>query len=144
MVIVDEAILEIVAQLVDAWNKRDMKAFASLFTLDAHYITGQGRWLKGREAIEQEFSKSHSAAEQFGLIIITGTFIKQLNPDVALVHNTWELADPTGEEEEGSRFRRGIITQVLIRQGERWLIAALQNTDAAERLTTEDTEEHGG
>ena len=122
----DEAIQEIVAQLVDAWNRHDMKAFASLFTADASYITGQGRWLKGREAIEEEFSKSDA---QDSAIIINGTRIKLLKPDIALVHNTWEMADPKSQEGEGAHLRRGIITQVLIWQGDRWLIAALQNTD---------------
>jgi uncharacterized protein (TIGR02246 family) len=81
----DEAIQEIIAQLVDAWNTRDLRAFASLFTADASYITGQGRWLKGREAIEEEFSTSDA---QGNAVIITGTQIKLLKQDVALVHNT--------------------------------------------------------
>ena len=119
----DEALQEIVARLVAAWNEGDVKGFASLFTADAQYITGRGRWLKGREAIEEEFSTGDAQAS---VVNISSTQIRLLNPDVALVHNTWEM---TGKAEEGSTPRRGIITQVLVRQGERWLIAALQNTD---------------
>lgn len=123
MVHVYEAIQETVARLVAAWNEGDAKAFASLFTAEADYITGRGRWLKGREAIEEEFSVSDAKAS---VVRINNAQIRLLNTDVALVHHTWEMA---GQATEGSPVRRGIITQVLIRQDQRWLIAALQNTD---------------
>jgi uncharacterized protein (TIGR02246 family) len=122
----DEAIRELVARLVAAWNSGDMRAFASLFTTDASYITGQGRWLKGREAIEEEFSTSQGKRSA---VTINDTRIKLLTPYVALVHHTWEMAGSTNQEAGGAPLRSGIITQVLIREGERWLIAALQNTD---------------
>lgn len=130
MVSVDETTQELIIQLVAAWNSRDMRAFASLFTADASYITGQGRLLKGREAIEQEFSQSQAEDDSDPAVIITGTQTRLLTPDVALAHIEWEMAAPTDQAAAADTpARRGIITQVLIRQGEIWRIAALQNTD---------------
>src|ERR671939_770226 len=123
---VNEAIRELVAQMVAAWNSGDMRAFASLFTADASYITGRGQWLKGRQAIEEEFSTRDT---QESAVIISDTQIKLLTQDVALVNNTWEMKGPTNQKAGGAPLRSGIITQVLIREGEIWLIAALQNTD---------------
>jgi uncharacterized protein (TIGR02246 family) len=40
-------------RLVEAWNRRDGTAFAALFRLHADYVTGEGRWLRGRQAIRE-------------------------------------------------------------------------------------------
>ena len=41
-------VAQVIQSLVDAWNRRDATEFANLFSEDAHYIDGDGRWLKGR------------------------------------------------------------------------------------------------
>ena len=122
----EDAIQATIDLLVDAWNGNDMTAFASLFTDDASYVSGTGRWLKGRQAIREGLSTEEGNSDG-GRVVFTGTRIKLIKADVAIVHNTWEMTSDRGES--ASQSRRGVITQVLVSDGERWRIAALQNTD---------------
>ena len=41
---------------VQAFNRGDAKAVAALWTIDGSLVTGQGRVLKGRQAIEDEYA----------------------------------------------------------------------------------------
>lgn len=107
-----------------------MTAFASLFTDDASYVSGTGLWLKGRQAIREGLSGEESS--DAGRVVFTGTRINLIRADVAIVHNTWET---TSDRDQAEKFesRRGVITQVLVSDGGRWQIAALQNTDLEEQ-----------
>lgn len=109
-----------------------MTAFASLFTDDASYVSGTGLWLQGRQAIREGLT-SEEASSDDGRVVFTGTKINLIRSDVAIVHSTWEM---TSDRDQAARphSRRGVITQVLVSDGERWQIAALQNTDLEESL----------
>ena len=125
----EETIRQVVTELANAWNIGDMKALSSLFAEDGHYVTAAGLWLKGRAVIERELSKSRPTADKKEAVIITGIEIKFLKPDVALVHNTWEMAGDTVSKDENPSPRKGLFTMILIREKSEWLIAALHNTD---------------
>jgi uncharacterized protein (TIGR02246 family) len=126
----EEAVQELIDKLVAAWNGRDMRAFASLFAEDADYISGTGQWLKGRQTIERELSNILASTGEHSDVAITGTWIKFLKGDVALVHNRWEMASGAPSRDGSPPARKGIFMQVLIFQDGNWRIAALQNTDA--------------
>lgn len=130
---VDEAILATIAKLAEAWNSNDMTAFASLFTDNASYVSGTGRRLKGRQAIREGLSTGQASGDD-GRVVITDISINLIKADVAVVHNAWEMAgsDLGGESLQS---RRGVITQVLVSDGERWQVAALQNTDLEDQIT---------
>jgi uncharacterized protein (TIGR02246 family) len=111
-----------IAQLVYAWNANDMSAFASLFTDDASYVSSIGVRLQGGQAIRDELRDNMASSSEQGRVILTDTSINLLKPDVAVVHNTWEMTGPAGS-------RKGVITHVMVNDGASWRIAALQNTD---------------
>jgi uncharacterized protein (TIGR02246 family) len=112
-----------IAELVDAWNTNDMAAFASLFTEDASYVSSVGILLKGRQAIRDELT--HGMVNKEGRVVFTNTSIKLIKTDVAVVHNTWKMIEAASTVAS----RQGVITQLLVNDGERWRIAAMQNTD---------------
>jgi len=124
-----DAIRAIIDNLIDAWNKNDMMAFASLFTEDADYISGAGLWFRGRQAIREGLSSDTASRSEHSNVIITGNRIKFIKADVAIVQNTWEMRRDNDQREEREEARKGIITHVIVSEGERWRIAALQNTD---------------
>jgi uncharacterized protein (TIGR02246 family) len=100
--------------------------FLSLFTHDADYISGAGVWLRGRDAIRDQFSNNQTSNGENDKVIITKSLIKLIKADVALVHSTWAMK--TDSTREG-KPRKGVITQVMLCDGDRWRITALHNTD---------------
>lgn len=130
----EEAIRETLDSLATAWNRQEVELFASLFTDDADYVSGTGLWLRGRKAIEQGISGGRAMTGEQSNVMITGTWIKFLRTDVALVHNTWKMGGSTDQKQGEFSSRHGILTQVLICEGKRWRIAALQNTDVEASL----------
>jgi len=131
----EEGIRATIDMLADAWNRNDMTAFASLFTDDATYVSGTGRWLRGRQAIREGLSNEQAGGGD-GRVVITGISINLIKADVAVVHNTWEMTGGSDQKGESLQSRKGVITQVLVSDGERWQIAALQNTDLDDQITS--------
>jgi uncharacterized protein (TIGR02246 family) len=108
-------VTQVIQSLVEAWNRRDSTRFANLFSADAHYIGGDGRWLKGRRAIAD-------------LCLGTGETVSVVDEpsirvygDVVITTFHWtSVAD---------KSTGGIITCVVIKNSTGWSIVALQNTD---------------
>ena len=116
---------EILERLVDAWNRDDMDGFVALFTADATYVSGAGVLLKGSQAIRDGLSKQRGSGES-DTVEITDASVSLVTSDVALVHSNWKMP---GRTDERLQSRKGIFTLVVIRDHDRWRIAALQNTD---------------
>jgi hypothetical protein len=104
-------VAEVIQSLIDAWNRRDAMAFKNLFSKDANYITGDGRWLKGHRPIADLCSERSESVSLVDEPSIT------LYGDVAIATFRWSIENkPVG----------GIITLVVNRD---WKIETLQNTD---------------
>ena len=111
---------ELVHDLVSAWNAGDSKAFASLFTEDAQYVTGDGAWLDGREAIEGFVA----GAERRDTALVTVQELTiRVYDRVATAVFRWR---GSGDVPVG-----GVVTCVLLDQLGRWKVVHLQNTDAS-------------
>lgn len=112
--------------LTEAWNKNDMETFLSLFIDDADYISGAGVWLRGRDAIRDQFSNNQTSSGENDQVIITESMIKLIKADVAVVHSTWAMKSSSIQQ---GKSRRGVITQLMICDGDKWRISVLHNTD---------------
>jgi uncharacterized protein (TIGR02246 family) len=115
---------------VRAWNSHDMKAFAGQFTEDADFVNVAGMWWKGRAEIQARHEERHATRFKTTTLASTGTSIRSVRPDVAVVHFSW--AHP-GELDAGGKPappRRGIIQMLALKQGDAWRITAAQNTNA--------------
>lgn len=107
-------VTQVIQPLLEAWNRRDSTRFANLFSPDAHYIDGNGNWLKGRSAIE-------------GLCVGEGETVSVVDEpsiriygDMAIATFSWTcVAENLG----------GTVTCAIIRKNTDWSIVALQNTD---------------
>ena len=108
-------VAQVIQSLVDAWNQRDATRFANLFSEDAHYIDGNGRWIKGRRAIAD---LCVGAGEPVSLVEEPSI---RVYGEMAIATFRW-----TSVEDESSR---GIITCAVIKTNTNWTIVALQNTD---------------
>lgn len=131
----EESIRATIDMLTEAWNKNDMGTFLSLFTDDADYISGAGVWLRGRDAIRDQFSNNQTSSGKNDQVFITESMIKLVKADVAVVHCTWAMKSNSIQE---GQSRHGVISQVLSLDGDRWRIAALHNTDCKENVGSAD------
>src|SRR5207249_2115250 len=103
----------------------------------ADYVVFNGAHLEGRQqiaAVHQQLFDTVLKGTRLGSGAETtggegggaNPSIRFLRPDVALVHSTGGLRRPG--QEEASPEQHSIQTLVLVKEGERWLIAAFQNT----------------
>ena len=120
----------LVEGFVRAWNVHDMKAFGGLFAEDADWVSVAGIRVKGRAEIQAEHEKAHATWAKTTTLAATGTAVRLLSSDVAVIHFNWELTGQVDKEGKPAGPRRGIITIVAAKQANSWRISAGQNTNA--------------
>ena len=125
----EAAVKAAVQSFVDAWNRRDMEAFAALFTEDADFVNVRGtRWI-GRSAIRAGHAAAHATIFKNSQLRILELSVRFLKPDVAVARWACELSGQTTPAGESVPARKAIHTFVMTKTQERWLIVVAQNTD---------------
>jgi uncharacterized protein (TIGR02246 family) len=126
----DEAeIRRAVTGLREAWNRHDMKAFASEFAEDADFVNVAGAWWKGRAEIEQKHAAVHATVFRESTLSIDELDIRFLTPEVAVAHVLTSLVGQKTPEGAPVPPRKALLTQVLQKRNGKWMIVASQNTD---------------
>ena len=109
----------LIADLLDAWNRKDKSSFCGHFTGEASYLTGDGQWRQGRTSIGELIEDPQTTAR----VELDGPIEVRDHGSVITAIFRWRSqveVRPTG---------RGLVTCVLVNQNGRWLIEILQNTD---------------
>ncbi|QDU26882.1 SnoaL-like domain protein [Anatilimnocola aggregata] len=135
---------------VTAFNKRDAKAVAALFTEDGQYIDDAGRKFSGRAAIEKEYAE-HFAQNPTAKITILIDSLRLLS-DGAAMEEGRATVDPAPEGAPGvSKY-----SAVHVKVGGKWQMATVRDTWEASPSTHDkvadlnwlignwSAEEHGG
>lgn len=129
----EEAIRGVLAAYVEAWNRHDMDAWGALFTPDVDYVNRAGGWwpsnrenVAGHRAIHQVLRARHTPMTYASSV----EKISFLTPDIALVHASWDWPGGAPPAAGKDVDFRGLLTMIMVKQGGRWLIRALQNTVA--------------
>jgi uncharacterized protein (TIGR02246 family) len=129
----DETVIRAqVAQLMKGWNAKSGAEFAKPFAEDADYVVINGMKLKGRAAIDKGHQYIFDTIYQNSTMSLAAESIRFLRADVAVVHVFGTLEDGIGESKQTGSAR---ITLVMTKTGERWEIAAFQNTQIAANET---------
>ena len=121
----ETAIRQVVKLVENGWNTHDGKAFAAPFATDADYVVVNGTTIKGREAIEKGHTAIFTTFYKDSHNVSTVKSIRFLRPDVAVVHIEWNLEFRAGGE---TRKGHAMNTMVMTKDGDKWSIAAFQNT----------------
>ncbi len=127
---------EIVGRFTDAWNRHDMAALAALFAEEADFVNVVGMWWRSRAEIEAAHAEAHATFFKDSRLEGELASLKQLTPEVAVVHVRWQL---TGQLEPDGTIgapRRGILVFVLARAAGGWRARVAQNTDIMPGLRT--------
>jgi uncharacterized protein (TIGR02246 family) len=100
----------------EAYNKRDAKALAALWSPDAVYVDPEtGDEAVGREAIEKEFSDTFANVTD-GKLEIQATSIKFLSPNVAVENGAARIIRPNEEPDESQ------YSALFVKQDGKWLL----------------------
>ena len=136
----EEDVRNVVAGFATAWNHHDMDAFGKLFAPDADFVNVAGTRWKGRQEIQLRHAYAHGTIPQnsvpddnpvyYGIfknstLTLVHIDVRLLRKDVAVAHVDTELLG----DARTPNPRHSVLTFVLTRQDEGWLVAAAQNTE---------------
>ena len=128
----ERAIRLVVDAFAKAYNARDAKALAALFTRDAQIVDEDGNTARGREAIERVFGRVFSEHPQ-GRIEIAVQSIRFVSPAVAVEEGSSTVTRAPGEPPERSRYM-----VVHVNQDGRWQMGYAR--DLSEEAASAETE----
>jgi len=107
-----------------------MTAFAAAFSENADFVNVVGMHWRGRQEIEVKHTVTHRTIFRNSNLQIVDQSVRFLSPSVAIAHVWTQLK---GAESLPGRnvqdIRRTLLTCVLAKEADRWLITAAHNTD---------------
>ncbi len=120
----EAAIRKLYADFTAAWNRHDVAAMASMWTIDGDHLEPDGHMAKGREAIQALLDHQHKTVFKDTTLDLDIDAVWFVTGDVALVDGSYALIgarDPKGNE---LPVRKGHLTSILLKEHGRWNIAA--------------------
>jgi uncharacterized protein (TIGR02246 family) len=107
-----------------------MTAFAAAFAENADFVNVIGMHWQGRQEIEAKHTVTHRTIFRNSTLQIVDQSVRFLSPSIALAHVSTELKGAESlRERVASETRRSLLTCVLVKEADRWLITAAHNTD---------------
>jgi len=113
----------VIDSLADAWARGDADAYGAHFTEDATYVTFVGTLYRGR----QDIADSHRA---LFTKFLAGTRLAYEVFDVRFLGQDVAVLTTRGDTHKGEYPKKltKVQTYTLVREGDRWLVAAFHNT----------------
>jgi uncharacterized protein (TIGR02246 family) len=117
------AVTDVIDSLAEAWARHDADAYGEHFTDDATYVTFVGTRYQGRREIADSHRALFSSFVKGTKLAHEVLDLRFLGPDTAAVTTR-------GDTHKGATPKKlsKIQTYVLVREGDRWLVAAFHNT----------------
>jgi uncharacterized protein (TIGR02246 family) len=119
----------VVSSLAESWNRHDMTAFAAAFSENADFVNVIGMHWRGRQEIEAKHAATHRTIFRNSHLQILESTVRLLSPDVALAHVWTQLNRAESLRKNVPEPRRALMTCVLVKEADRWLITAAHNVD---------------
>jgi uncharacterized protein (TIGR02246 family) len=120
----DEAAIRAnVAAFVKAYNAKDAKAIAALFTPDGQIVDKEGNAAEGREAIEKEFKEIFSEAPQ-KRIEVSIESLRFIGSDLAIEEGLTKETPAPGETPEYDSY-----TVLHVKRDGKWLMAMARDEE---------------
>lgn len=115
----------IAVALTAAWNAGDGGAFAAQFTQDADFVNIFAMHGVGRDAIAKGHQAIFDTIYKGSRNAFTVKDVRALGEDIVIAHISAQLHVPSGPM---AGELAALATSVMLRDGDRWLITAFQNT----------------
>lgn len=120
-------ILALYHSLLDCWNRRDARGFASLYEENGSTIGFDGSQMNGREQIEEELSQIF-ADHPTGRFVSKVREVRFLSPEAAVLRAVVGMV-PGGESELKPDVT-AVQSLVAVKHDDEWKIALSQMTPA--------------
>jgi len=125
----EREVIAIAEKFIDAWNRHDMDAFASIFSADADIVNVIGqRWI-GRDAIREAHAANHATIFKSSELSLQDISVRFLKSDVAVLRWTTKLSGQLDRSSHVLPPRYTLLTFVMVKAGYKWFIDVAQNTD---------------
>jgi uncharacterized protein (TIGR02246 family) len=128
----DEAVIAVVNNQTEAWNRNDAATWAKDYLDDANFINIRGDLTKGRSAIEKLHAFIFSGPYKASHCATTIVSIGYPTPDVAVVETLSEITNFKGLPPGVAATAPGILRTrpklILVKRDGVWKIFASQNT----------------
>ena len=119
----DEAAIRMVLDARNAaYNNHDAKALAATYAPDADLVTGTGRVVSGRAAIEQNYVESFRGVDKTAVVKTESTKIRFLTADTAIL----DLEGVTTGRADGTIKTHA--TWVYVQRNGEWTVVAIRAT----------------
>jgi uncharacterized protein (TIGR02246 family) len=132
---------DIPALFAKAWNNRDHDAIASLFDEDAEFVTGTGLCWHDRESIRKAHAEELERIVKESTLAVDETKVKQLSPDIAVVHARMTLSGQAPGAGRPIGPRTTIASFVVHRLADRWRCTLAHHTDVIRSTETNAVDE---
>ena len=123
------AIEDVAGKLVEAWNRHDARALASVFAEDADFTNVFGMLAKGRAGIEALHAPLFRTIFKDSHLAVSETRIRFIRPDVASVDVGWNMTGARDPHGNPWPEREGLLNWIVTDHDGRWLIDVSHNMD---------------
>jgi uncharacterized protein (TIGR02246 family) len=134
----EQAIRDVAARFVVAWNSHDMTVLGSITTDDVDFVNVAGLHWKGRDQVVKEHAERHKVRFKNSVMTFKTVRVQFLRPDIALLHIDWETRGDLDFNLKPWPPRKGIFSWLMVKVGD-WKIRAAQNTDSTVPLGARGT-----
>jgi uncharacterized protein (TIGR02246 family) len=126
----EAAIKQLVANWSEAFNHKDARACAVLFTEDAEFTSVRGASDHGRPAIEKHYQDVFSTFLKNANRTDTVRSVRFLSPKIASVDTVFEMTGATAPNSTTpTAARKGMLTWIATKQDGRWYIKLFHEFD---------------
>lgn len=120
----------------DRWSQGDADGLAALFAEDADFVNVVGLWWRNRRAIRKAHDYGFRRIFQNAKLEITELAVRELTPDIHIVHTVSTLDGQTGVDGSAAGQRIAVISMVTRRGPSGFEIVSCQNTDRVDGADT--------
>jgi len=112
----NEAILRVLHQQADAWNRGDLEVFMEGYSRSPELVfTSGGKVRRGWQAATDRYRKAYTDKKAMGALRFSDLEISPLGPDAAMVLGRWMLTDTP-------KTGGGVFTLIMRREAEGWRV----------------------
>jgi len=125
----EKPIGELIERFMDAWNRHDVHAFATVFSEDADFTNWRGMGATGRSKIEEFHAALFATIFRNSHLGFTDSKIRFIRADVAAVDVRWEMTGALDAQANPMPDRRGLLNFVMSKNAGQWQIIVMHNLD---------------
>ena len=105
-----------------AYNSHDARALAAAYAPDADLVTGTGRVISGRTAIEQNYRDAFAGVDKNASVTINSSAVRFLTADTAML----DLDGVTTGRTDG--LIKTHATWIYVKRNGEWMVVAIRAT----------------